>query len=75
MLDVMMGDKVVNDSLKLTFKTADSRIVSIDSLGNIYGKKSGTTKVTVSYGGETSECTLTVTENPLEEIKKAENYG
>lgn len=75
MLDVMMGDKVVNDSLKLTFKTADSRIASIDSLGNIYGKKSGTTKVTVSYGGETSECTLTVTENPLEEIKKAENYA
>lgn len=75
MLEVMMGDKVVNDSLKLTFKTSDSKIASVDSLGNIYGKKSGTTKVTVSYGGQTSECTLTVTENPLEEIKKAENYA
>lgn len=66
----------INEKVNLKFEADDCDIVSIDSLGNIYGKKAGTTAVTVSYGTEkTAQCTITVTSAGYTSISKLEEYA
>ena len=58
-------------SSKLTFKSSDTSIVTVDENGKITGVKKGTATITVTTSnGKTATCTVTVTDDtiPVESI-------
>lgn len=74
-LNVLMGNTVVNDTLKLAFQVKDSAIAEVDSFGNVYAKAAGQTTVTVKYGTQTAECTLVTTAVEPTALTAAEGYA
>ena len=62
---------------KLSYSVEDEEIASVDSLGNLYGKMPGKTKVTVSYGEKTDTAEVEVVSGGYTSIKiyRDENYA
>lgn len=51
---------VSGKSSKVTWKTSNSSVATVDSNGKVTGVKAGTTKITVAVGGKKAVCTVTV---------------
>ena len=45
---------------KITYKSSNSKVASVDSKGNIKAKKKGKATITVKCGKKTAKCTITV---------------
>ena len=77
-LNVKMGNQIVNDKVHLTFTVDEvdgKDIADVDDLGNVTGKLAGKTKVTVAYAGQSATCELTVKVIPVEKIEKEIGYA
>lgn len=60
----------------VTFKSSNTKIATVDKLGNVTGKKAGKATITATDGTHTSKCTVTV--KSLKKAKKNElvlNYA
>lgn len=51
---------VSGKSSKVTWKTSNSSVATVDSNGKVTGKKAGTCKITATANGKTAACTVTV---------------
>lgn len=60
---------VNNTDSEVSWKSSDSNIISIDSLGNITAQSPGTAKITASADGAKDTVSITVNEIKPEEIK------
>ncbi len=51
--------------IPLTYKSSNSKVVTVDSAGKLTGKKAGTATITISaYNGKTAQCQVTVAKAP-----------
>lgn len=56
--------EVVGKDDKVTFKSSDSSIASVDSNGKVSAKKKGSTTITATANGVSAECKVTVKAKP-----------
>lgn len=60
--------KVVGKDDKVTFKSSDSSIASVDSNGKVSAKKKGSATITATANGVSAECKVTVKAKPSNSI-------
>ena len=75
--DVLSGKKSVLAYSKADFSVEDESIAFVDSMGHIYGKKPGTTKVSVTIGKKTATADVVVEDDGITQITltKKDDYG
>ena len=66
---------VSGKSSKVTWKTSNSSVATVDSNGKVTGKKAGTCKITATANGKKAICTVTVKNNSKKyrDIEKVSN--
>lgn len=59
---------VSGKSSKVTWKTSNSSVATVDSNGKVTGKKAGTCKITASANGKKATCIITVKDNWYQKV-------
>ena len=76
--DVRIDGSSIKDSAKLSFESADESIAFVNDMGKIYGRKIGTTEITVKYGDKTKTAKVSVSkdqEYDSIQINKKDGYA
>ncbi len=74
-LDVLSGDRVVNNEQLLTFVSSNCDVLRMDARGNVYPVSTGEVTVTVSCGDLEASVKVTVTPANVTAIEKPEGYA
>lgn len=65
---------VTGASTKVSWKSSNTKIASVNSKGKIIGKNPGTCKITASANGKSTTCTVTVKKKTSAEVTAYKNF-
>ena len=71
---IYISASVSGKSSKVTWKSSNSSVATVDSNGKVTGVKAGTAKITASVGGKKAVCTVTVKKKTSTEVAAYKNF-